>query len=201
MIEVQSTLAPAISFVEGRLSPLEFEAALSSNPDLEAALSKPISIPPYTNLASTLFHYLIALSYTRAGDILNAQDAVVQFLKRHSVSVTPAQQPASLHDLLLAAQPRWLSADPSYIATLLEDAPNIPPAQLKRWLKVRILERFRFISKPPRWLQSPAWPIGPNGPLVFVGQLSISDYFHDKAEVFVFHDPTAVTCSTIIQVA
>jgi hypothetical protein len=200
MTELHTTLQPVVSFVQGRLAPLAFETALVSHEGLEAALCIAAPIPPYSDLHFSLFHYLIGLHYDDPGDVLNAQDALTQFLAQHGIVVTPSPGPAQLHALLLSAQPRWLCADTAYLAGLLEGAPPLPPPALKAWLKERILERFRFSSRPPRWLQNPEWPVGPSGPLVFLGQIPLPNYFHDEAAVYVFHDPTLGACQTVIQV-
>jgi len=59
---------------------------------------------------------------------------------------------------------------------------------------------FRCLGEPPEWIQEPDWPINENGPLVFLGQLSVLNYFHDESAAYVFHDPTTGGCETIIQV-
>ncbi|HYF50907.1 MAG TPA: hypothetical protein VEJ63_15945 [Planctomycetota bacterium] len=199
--DIPEALIPVVSFVEGRLPPLECEAALASSPALEKLLLEAPPISPYSSVNVTLFHYLIGLDYNDPSDILNAQDALRQFLAQHKIKVSPSREPSQLYDLLLSAQPKWLCADSSYLATLLKDAPDGSRTELRKWLQKRILERFKFVSDPPRWIQSPNWPIGPNGPLVFLGQISIPNYFHDDAAAYVFHDPTTGACETVIQVS
>ncbi|WP_395321849.1 hypothetical protein [Variovorax sp. UC74_104] len=83
--------------------------------------------------------------------------------------------------------------------SLLEAAPSLPSKQRKAWLRQRILELFKYVNQPPRWLQSPAWPIGDAGPLVFLGQFPVADYFHDEAAVYVFHDPAKDAFTTFVQ--
>ena len=55
------------------------------------------------------------------------------------------------------------------------------------------------VSDPPEWIQSPCWPHSAAGPLVFLGQLKVDQYFHDLATVYVFHDPANGECQTIVQ--
>jgi hypothetical protein len=40
-----------------------------------------------------------------------------------------------------------------------------------------------------------------HGPLVFLGQIDIRNYFHDEAAAYVFHDPVTGVTETVIQVA
>jgi hypothetical protein len=71
--------------------------------------------------------------------------------------------------------------------------------ELRMWLTEQLLEKYRYVSKPPEWVQDPCWPHGATGPLVFLGQLEVAGYFHDFGTVYVFHDPATGECQTIIQ--
>jgi uncharacterized protein YwqG len=52
---------------------------------------------------------------------------------------------------------------------------------LQSWLKEKIKTDFRYLKKQPKWLQSPEWPIGNGKPMVFLGQIDISELSHDNA--------------------
>ena len=73
-------------------------------------------------------------------------------------------------------------------------------AELKKWLSSELLRCFRYSDKPPRWIQNPNWPIGKNGPFVFLGQIKVVNYFHDEAAIYVFHDPTTGEFYNVSQV-
>lgn len=73
-------------------------------------------------------------------------------------------------------------------------------SELRTWLESEFRERFRYLKSPPEWIQAPAWPIGKNGPLFFLGQLDIKGYFHDDASAYVFYDESSGLCETIVQV-
>ena len=186
------------SFVSGDTPTPEFERFLYSDPDIEYLLTQERA-PPYSHTGHTLFHYLIALHYDNPGDVLTAHGALRDFLKKLGVAITPSQEPSKAYELLRSAQPRWVDADMSYLSSILALAPQLPPPSRKTWLKQRILERFRYLSSPPRWIQSPAWPMGRDGPMVFLGQIAIKDYLHDNGAVYVFHDPATGECTSIIQ--
>ncbi len=108
----------------------------------------------------------------------------------------------NLYGIILAAQPAWLDANPKWVKEeLIAKSGGQTGNQLKKWLRERLLERFRYVAKPPRWLQSPSWPMGDKGPLVFLGQFDVRGYFHDDAVVYVFQDPDSGECKSIVQVA
>ena len=186
------------AFVSGETNATDFEQRLYHTPGMEAVLAGE-KAPPQGNGAPTLYHYLIGLDYSHPGHVLNAQGVVLELLRRNGVEVTTSQTPGRDYDLLLAAQPKWLDADPAYLSTLLASAPAMPAKARKTWLRAMVLEKFRYAKSPPRWLQSPAWPMGEAGPLVFLGQFPVAGYFHDTACVYIFHDPKTGECRTIVQ--
>jgi len=82
----------------------------------------------------------------------------------------------------------------------MPDAGGREGAELRKWSRERLVERFKCADKPPKWIQSPSWPMNENGPLVFLGQMDIKDYFHDSASAYVFYDPNSGEYETVIQV-
>lgn len=188
------------AFVSGELPTADFEQRLYREAGIEALLSVEPA-PPSCQTGITLFHHLIGLDYSNPGHLLEAQSALADLLECRGITVTPSPRPAEEHDLILSAQPRWLDADMSYLSGLLATAPAGSYKERKAWLRQQILELFRFRTRPPRWLQAPNWPLGRSGPMVFLGQLAVDEYFHDRAAVYVFHDPATGECTSIVQVA
>ena len=85
---------------------------------------------------------------------------------------------------------------------MLPEAGERSGDELKQWLEHRFLELFRYLDKPPDWIQDGTWPVNENGPLVFLGQLPVHRYFGDEGAVYVFHDQIAggaSDCVTMIQ--
>lgn len=196
---MSSATSSVVGFVAGQLDTAAFEQLLYHDAATEQLLSRQPA-PRYAHTGHTLYHYLIALDLRNPADALNAQGALLEFLHAAGIPVTVSDKPAELHALLLAAQPKWLDVDPGYVAALLENAPpHAGKGERTRWLRATLLELFRYAKKPPRWLQAPAWPIGPQGPLVFLGQLAVDGYFHDQAAVYVFHDAHTNECRSILQ--
>ena len=66
----------------------------------------------------------------------------------------------------------------------------------------QFLAKFKYVSKPPRWLQNPEWLMSADEePLVFLGQLTVEHFFHDRAAVYVFYNPQTNACETVVQVS
>ncbi len=197
-----AALETLIRFVEGRMAAAEFERAVQGDSSIEALLADDPELPPHTYVGSSVYLFLLQLDLSDPGDALSAQGAVSDWLRRHSISHSNTKGPEEFYRLLLAAQPRWLDVDAKWLQeNLVEHAGDRKGERLKRWLHDELLKRFRFVSNPPTWLQNPTWPIGTGGPLVFLGQLEVRNYFHDQAVVYVFHDPASGECTTVIQVA
>jgi hypothetical protein len=193
------SLSTLVAFVEGHLETSSFEKRLYQDSELEQLLSSQLA-PKYAHTRHTLYHYLIALNYLHPGDVLTAHGAIAEFLQELNVPVTVSTRPSELFDLILSAQPKWLNVDASFVQSLLPEAPSFEKrSELKQWLSARLREIFRYVKKPPAWLQSPNWPTGENGPLVFLGQVAVKGYLHDEAAAYVFHDPVSNECVTVLQ--
>lgn len=188
-----------VAFVEGKMDVKSFERLLYQSQDIEDLLTA-ADAPQYAHTETTLFHYLIAINYQDFSSVLNAHDSLAQFLSQRNISVTPSTKLAEQHHLLLSAQPKWLDIRGEYAQQLLNAAPDIlNKKELKEWLKNEILKQFQYVSNPPRWLQTPEWPIQNQQPLVFLGQLSIENYFYDEAAVYIFYNPQSKECTSLIQ--
>jgi hypothetical protein len=144
---------------------------------------------------------LVQLDYKDAAGVLNAFGTISDFLKRKQIAVEATSQYEDLFSLILSAQPKWLNADTSYVSkTLLSQAGARSGKELRDWLKEQFLEKFKYVSKPPEWLQNPEWLFSEGEPLIFLGQLTVEHFFHDEAAVYVFYNPKTNACETVIQV-
>ncbi|MCA9621832.1 MAG: hypothetical protein KC731_22565 [Myxococcales bacterium] len=130
---------------------------------------------------------------------LAARAALASWLTRHGITHEQATDLAETYDTVLAAMPKWLDIRGEYLRCLLAEAGDRSGVDLKKWLAQELEARFVFVEKPPRWLQSPAWPINENGPMRFLGQLAAGDSFHDMGSVYVFIDPATAQVETVIQ--
>ena len=191
-----------IAFAEGGLEPREFEQALSNDAALERYLRE-APAPHYAGgRRGDLYVFLLQLDYADPANQLDAWGAITWLLKENNISFTPTLRYEEGYQLLLSVQPAWLDIPTDYfVRSLLPAAGDRSGHDLAEWLRVEIHRRFRYVSEPPEWIQGPAWPISQDEPLVFLGQFTVEDYFHDQARVFVFHCPRSGESTTVIQVA
>ncbi|UBV43205.1 hypothetical protein LAJ19_03005 [Deinococcus taeanensis] len=195
-------LTPIKGFVNGKLNPSDFAAALYTDSELEQLLRDAKSIPPYsTSQANNLFQFLIELNFTRTRDIRNAQDALSALLSAMGEPHAKSEALASRAHLLLNVQPKWLDLDEDDFNRLVQDAGNRHGQELRAWLKAEVRRRFRYVSHPPKWLQAPRWPVREGNPLIFVGQLSLNGLLHDNAQVYVFMWKGTGEIETVVQTA
>jgi hypothetical protein len=190
-----------VDFVEGRLEPSELEKLLYNDPAMERALNDDALLKPGTYIGTSTFLFVIEQDFGNPGGILNVHGALSQFLERKQIAFKPTKAYSELYDIILTAQPGWLDVPVDWLnQRVLSAAGNRKKKELRDWLRQRLVEMFKYRDKPPKWIQSPNWPINENGPLVFLGQMRIPNYFHDEAVAYVFHDPKTGRCETVIQV-
>ena len=206
MTKTGSTTEPLqfiIEFVEGRVDSQAFADRLYEDEALEQLLSDDSLEWGSTYIVTNPYYYCIEQDFSSAGGSLNAQGALELFLERKGVKFLPGRDVGKKYDLLLHVQPSWLDVDTKWLEqTVLSEAGDRSGKELGRWVRGRLKELFRCHKRPPRWLQSPAWPIGENGPLYFLGQVALKDceVFHDEAAAYVFIDPVSRATETIVQV-
>jgi len=92
---------------------------------------------------------------------------------------------------LVDIQPSWLDIDDQDF--LVNEVIGKIPSDMKtksqriKWCKNKIKECFRYDKTPPRWIQSPEWPIVDGKPLVFKRQSK--EKSGDEQVDFYFYDP------------
>lgn len=183
------------------MEPKEFERLLIDEPSLEIYLNEDPRPIPHGMHWPGEYTFLLEQSYRHSGGIINAQGAVGDYLKRRNVSFECDDKYAKLYSLILKAQPKWLDLDSRYVEKeILSQAGDRTGNELLLWLKAEILKRFRYEKKPPKWCRNPEWPIGANGPLIFVGQFPLTEYTDNPSAVYVFFDHTKWTTETIVQI-
>lgn len=192
-----------LDFVEGRIGIHDFEQKVYNDSDLRNLLNDKTLSWHETYIKTNPFDYLINLNFNDPRDALNAQGAIEMLLNKKGISFKQTGIYSEFYNLLLESQPKWLDVDSVYLKDhILPDAGDRTGRELKAWLKSRLIELFQYHKKPPRWVQSPAWPIDKNGPMYFLGQLKIEEceLFHDTATAFVFLDPKTGVTKTVVQV-
>ncbi len=200
---MREELTTIISFVEGKISAKEFEQRLYANPSgFENLLNSDPNLPP-GYLDQGVYLFIIQQSLNHIADVLNVYGELQNYLARNAIVSDAAKGYSQLFSDLLSAQPDWLNVLESdyFLKELLPGAGDRSGKELEHWVQDQLLERFRYVNEPPNWIQSEDWPINENGPLVFLGEMEVENYFHDDARVYVFYDEASATCETILQVA
>lgn len=175
-----------VNFVERKMSPEEFLESLKYNEDLKELLSGETRITKY--ITGDLYLYLMNQKLNMPSGLLNALEALEYFLGNNGVNFKKNDEAEQLHSLMLDIQPNWTDISNEYFQKILEKANDRKGADLKKFLKEEIKKDFRCMKKPPRWLQSPQWLFEDDRPLIFVGQIDISDIRHDTSQLYVFLD-------------
>lgn len=186
------------NFVEGRLSPADFERAVLTDAALRRWLEGEVQLPAFVE-SPDLFAYLICQNYDDLGGIYTVQTVLSGVLGRHGVAHTVDTRYENQFNLVLKAQPKWLTLPSHYVTAFMQEHGGLGAKVLQARLKERIAGDFRYLASPPKWLQGPDWVFVDGTPLVFVGQLDMSGLRHDTAQVYVFFDARQNTVHTLIQ--
>lgn len=190
-----------IAFAEGRVDGPTVQDAVIRDDALHALLKDeggeaPAWVERYGGTA------LLILTHPAndARGVLQMRECVGTWLERHGIAYVPDQAGPARHKLLLDSQPRWLDVPLGYFEAMLESAPTGLDRQgLRKWARQELRRRFVSRSRPPRWIQSPTWPILEGEPLVFLGQVPTGNTLHDDGFVYVFLDPRTRETRTVVQ--
>ena len=188
-------------FVTGELPPIQFEQQLYARVDeFETFLERDPHLDHANYVDGSTFQFLIACRFDELGGVLDAQGAICDYFDRNNYEYQKDKSVSELYDLILPASPRWLDPNHSYVQEqILVDAGLRTGKELKSWLREELQKHYRCASKPPRWIQDASWPHGKEAPMVFLGQFSVNNYFHDTASVYVFYDEATCGTETLIQ--
>jgi hypothetical protein len=196
----QPQLDTLIAFAEGRLDGPALDAALATE-EMKALLSvfEDPRYPALTNHYRRLFN---KQDRTTLGGLVNSEGIIGDFLQQAEISFRPAKRFGSAYSLTLKTVPDYLDPPLEFMTEkiLLLDS-DLSDTQKKKLIKERLKEYFKYVDKPPKWIQNPDWPIRDGKPLIFVGQLSIDapELFHDKGAAYLFYDPANGEFETVAQ--
>ena len=161
-----------VSFVEGRLDGPALDAALATD-EMKALLSV-FEDPRYPALTNHFRRLHNKQDRTTLGGLVNSEGIVEGFLEKAEVRFHPAKRFGSIYRLILKAVPEYLDPPLEFMTEKIVPLDsNLSDAQKTKVIKQRLKEYFKYVDKPPKWIQSPDWPIRDGKPLVFIGQLSI----------------------------
>ena len=175
------------NYLEDNMSDKSFFDILHSNQELQKCLEYEDDIPPYTNDGS-LLHYLFFGNVKDLRFIINVRDALRQFLLKNDIKFEYSERSDDIYDIILKTQPKWLNVDPSFFSEICSDYNKKNKREIKSRIEDKIKKEFIYLKKYPQWLQAPNWPIENGKPLVFIGELDLSNISHDTTRVYVFYN-------------
>ncbi|MHC5542822.1 hypothetical protein ACYOEI_31745 [Singulisphaera rosea] len=74
---------------------------------------------------------------------------------------------------------------------------------LAAWLEDQVIEFYRSLVNPPKWLQDPEWPFFGGKPMQFVGQVDLPEgstlLLRHNASYYVFLDYNTGSTKVIVQ--
>lgn len=187
-------------YVEGSLSPQNFQKELYYNKDIENILSEETQIPSYIK-TENLFYALLEIDLLCPSGELDSKSMLALFLEKRNISFVYNNSASKKYNLFLKIQPNWLSLNESYFQLIMEKYKNEKGKNLEKALKLQIKKDFKFLKNRPKWLQSPEWPIINNKPLFFIGQIDITEIRHDTSYLYIFWDVHTQKYTTLEQSA
>jgi hypothetical protein len=191
-----------IDFIEGKISSENFEKKFKTNKDLESLLSDPDLDWKETYIKTNPYNFIQTQDATKLGGALNIQGALEFFLEKKNINCKPTKKYHDLFGIILDSQPKWVNMDTEYfLKHIMPKDHNMKKVELKKFLRDKIKSNFKFIKKPPTWIQSPEWPIVDEKPLVFIGALKVEkcDFFHDDGTIYIFLDEKTENFQTVLQ--
>ena len=186
-----------IQFVERSMSTQEFSKHLHENEQLKELLSERLTFESY--VGDNLYLYLMDQDMHNLGDLINSLGGLKRFLKSKQVKFEENDEEIKLYTLVLSSQPSWVQLPSFYIQKLLDVAGERKGIELKKFLKEEMKKRFKCMKGTPRWLQGASWVFIDEEPLLFVGQLDITEMRHDTSRLYIFLDEKAGQYHTIEQ--
>lgn len=200
VVDYQSQLETLVDFIEGRIDGSALDAALATA-EMRALLGlfEDSRYPATTNTFRKLHN---GANRTSLGGLVNTEGIIEAFLRQADVPFNPVHRFGNLYSLILSAVPDYVDPPMEFIIDQILPADNtLSDAAKKKLIKQRVKELFRYVEKPPRWIQGADWPIRNGHPLVFIGQLPVDapELFHDKGAVYVFFDTVGSGFETVAQ--
>lgn len=185
-------------FVEGKLTDIEFESHLES---LQSALEDNSLSWADTYVKTNPFDYINSLKINSIVGRLNTQGVLKLFLERKGIPTKEYKKYSEDFGLTLDTQPKYINADTDFIERIIIPANGKSKSEIKKLMKERFKTLFQYHKRPPKWIQSPIWPIRNDRPLYFLGQLEIKDceLFHDNGCIYIFIDTDSGAIETVRQ--
>lgn len=184
-----------IDFVEGRMSG-EALAKLVLEGDYLDSVSEQL-------LSAELRLRLLAADYSSAADLYAIQGLLADALDHFGVTVKESPVFKRRYVLLQSVKPEWADVRDTEVDPIVAEAEaaGLAGKGLRQAVKSRIASMFRYVGKPPTWIQSPEWPRMASGrPMLFLGQIDVPETELPGAPaVYVFYDTEASSFTVVSQ--
>lgn len=186
-------------FVEGEVELQEVLDSLYKSKEAEDFLKSLDPVSPYSDLYFNNYDYLISLSSSNNNDCIDAQDFLFKLLSSQGVLAEKSDMYIKLGRLLATAIPKQVNPSVHWIKERLGECGERSNSEIKDYIKKSIANDFKYIDKPPKWLQEPNWPIIDGRPGVFMGQKKNSSK-HDVAFDYFFKSQLSLSEVVIVQI-
>src|SRR5262249_116361 len=94
------------------------------------------------------------------GGLVNSEGIIEAFLEKAEISFHAAKRFGNAYSLILKTVPNYLDPPDDFMTKkIIPSDPSLSDAQKKKLIKDRLKEYFKYVDKPPKWIQNPAWPI------------------------------------------
>ena len=178
-------------FVEGRMTTEQFWERYKSNESIRNLLVNDVT---RDHIESESMYYFAPERLIEVLDIsrLEHKNELYQIVRRYfwrrNESLNFSNSDAEKYECLLKMLPTWLDVrDEDFLLAIYDSTPSDTSKTEKlKHCKNKVKELFKYDIKPPRWIQSPEWPIVNGKPLVFKGQSKEREY--DERVYFYFYD-------------
>lgn len=189
-----------VDFVEGRMTFAEFQRNYEINNDYKKLLDdkKPNKNYPYY-ADRTIDYCLHYFKWTTSEGRHNVQKFIIIYLEYYHISFEPTNLYEKEVKYKLSIQPSYIEIeDDEFLDNIIKEAPKeLCMSKKKLWIKNKIKEKFKYDSRPPRWIQDPEWPIVNGKPLVFKKQSR--QIINDERVFYTFYDPDTLEETVIMQ--
>lgn len=196
----QPQLDVLIGFAEGIIDGTTLDASLDTS-EMQQLLGV-FEQPGYPALTNYYIRLTNNEDRTSLRGLVNSEGIIEDFLKKAEVQFRAAGRFRKIHSLILTSVPSHLDPPLEFLTEkVIPLESNLSDTQKKKLIKERLKALFKYIDKPPRWIQSPDWPIRDGKPLIFLGQIAIDapELFHDTGAAYLFYDPDKREFETISQ--
>ena len=177
-------------FAEGKMSTYEFWNLYQKDENIRNTLiNDPKLTKEYKRIhGNNPFYYDIDINRLHYRYIV--YEVVESYFKRRDIVLNFYNEDHLIYRELLNIAPRYADIDSKWFNdNILQKCEySLGTKERKEWLRNKIREAFKYVNKPPRWLQNPEWPIGENGPLVFKKQSAHPNYVTDDYIDYYFDD-------------